>query len=210
LFGVGYQIAAVVEFELKRLLGEAASLGVTAQGLRVDLTADLESLLAAGASSSSAAVGTYSWDGVGIIDPAVGTGISNRQCRDVMSTVETAEGQKAFQLSLASNMALALAVPAGAIEFPVDVACGPVDALQTRDDQAAAFSISNMRIRAVYQLFAANASYVDFSKANVNPALQGTEQTAALSIEAVTYAMQQGLALSFLLAIKSYYGLWRL
>ena len=197
----------MVEFELKRLLGEAASLGVTAQGLRTDLMADLESLLSAGASSSSAAVGTYSWDGVGIIDPAVGTGISNRQCKDVMSTVGTAEGQKAFQLSLARNMALALAVPAGAIEFPVDVACGPVDALQTRDDQAAAFSISNMRIRAVYQLFAANASYVDFSKANVNAALQGTEQTAALSRNAVLATLRFGLRIVFLQRSRDYLGL---
>jgi hypothetical protein len=198
---------AVAGLQLKKLLGEAASLGLAVSMLSDEIGVDLASLLSQGVVVSSAAVGQYSWSDVGIIDPDVGTGISNRQCDEFKTTVSTAEGQADFHRLVASHMALVLAVPAGAIEFPVDIVCAAVDVQQTRADQAAAFQISSMTITAVYQLFAANAAYVDFSNADVNVALQGTEQTAPLALKPALESLRFALRLAFLERTRVFLGL---
>jgi hypothetical protein len=84
-----------------------------------------------------------------------------------------------------------------------NVTCAPRYATQTRGDQGAVFTISSLQVKALYTLFAFNASYVTLPATFVDKSLQLPESTAPLGLKPVRSAIQNALRRLVLAAIKN-------
>ncbi len=177
------------------LLAPDASL--TASSASSSTQAALSNLASFGASPSLLATGVYSWSDLNIIeDGSTLPALTNEQCN--VYTQHMAN-QTAIQASIKAELAKVLPVTAAGISFPNGITCGPRFATQTRDDQAAVFSITGLTLKSIYTLFAKNAVYVTIaSPSSVNVALQLSEALAPLSIKGVRAAVQNALRRSVL------------
>ena len=197
------------DLEREELLADAAALAQAVEDLAADIDADIQSLGDSGVASNAAAVGTYSYDDLDIVDKSLGPDITNKWCNDFLTTVATAADQAAFKEELALGMSLVLTIPAGAVAFSAeDIKCLPVTPQQTGPDQPAYFHIRDMKITALYTLFASGASYVDVSSVeNLDASKQKSEAAADLSIEQVLYGLRTALRVVFLSNIGEKMGL---
>jgi hypothetical protein len=151
-------------------------------------SSNLASLKPLGSSISSQATASFTWTDL-YLDAAHTVDFTNAICSSIAPYL--ASDQSSVQASLINDLVRTLPVLAPGIDLTSDLTCGPRNPLQSRHDQPAAFSVS-LTLTAVYSLFAANASYVDFPSA-INSSLLGSETTAPLRLSAVRSSVESAL-----------------
>jgi hypothetical protein len=198
------------DLKVDELVADAEALADAVEDAAADIAADLELLGASGVASSALAVGTYNYDDLDIVDASFGPGITNKWCNDFMSTVSTSAAQADLKAALAVSMSAVLPLSVGGIEFSdEDIECKPFDPKQTARDQPAYFHINDLKISALFSLFANGASYVDFSGvANYDPLIMKPEATAELSVAQVLYGLRLALRTEFLRNLAAKIGMF--
>ena len=135
------------------------------------------------------ATGIYTWTGLNAVSSiANNQPLTNGQCANVQKYYSANPGA-ILPVDFISQLTYFLPIVSSAVTINGLITCGPVNPVQTRSDQAAAFAVS-FNLTAYYANFALGASYVTFADPNVDTSLQHPEASAPLG-QSIALAVTQ-------------------
>ena len=178
---------------------QQASLSSTSHLVMNATSSLLDPVKALGLPSTSFASAKYGWTDLGVSDDNSGVApLTNSECAVFSASVTN---QATLALSLAAELAKALPVLPANLTIQSPITCAPRRPMQTRPDQVAVFTISDINLVAISTLFAANADYVTMPAASSVGSF--TEANSPLSVRAVRSALQNALRRIFLTAYRN-------